>query len=231
MMYMSRAVPRQEMWRNPELLSMFKSSYALHKAVWNFFLGDPDRKRDFLFRCDSMHGQPVIYILSAEKPVSQSGAWVVDTKEFSPVLQNGDRLSFTVRVNPVVTKTYKDEKTGKDIHKRHDVVMNRTFEAREQGITLSYNEVVNSAGYEWLAVRAEKHGFKVSPSSVIVDRYEKKTFEKSTPSGKISKVVLGILDIRGVLEVTDSDAFVEMLYAGLGPAKGFGNGLMLVKRV
>jgi CRISPR system Cascade subunit CasE len=35
----------------------------------------------------------------------------------------------------------------------------------------------------------------------------------------------------GLLRITDPDAFRETLIRGIGPAKAFGCGLMLVKRV
>jgi CRISPR system Cascade subunit CasE len=36
---------------------------------------------------------------------------------------------------------------------------------------------------------------------------------------------------EGLLRVTDGNAFVSLLKNGLGPAKAFGCGLMLVKRI
>ena len=231
MMYLSRAVPHQEAWKNPQLISQFKSSYAVHQAVWSLFLGDENKTRDFLYRYDMHNGCPVIYIVSEEKPVSQHGLWVVDTKEYNPCISKGDRFYFSVRVNPVVTKSYVDDKTGKEVHKRHDVIMNRKFHNRELGVHESNNEILSDEGFAWLSSRGEKHGFTVSPSSLMVSCYEKRVFEKSTPQGKKREVVLGTLDMEGVLEVTDAEVFCQMLFAGLGPAKGFGCGLMLIKRV
>jgi len=39
------------------------------------------------------------------------------------------------------------------------------------------------------------------------------------------------VDFDGEVEVTDQNLFVNALFAGIGPAKGFGCGLMLVRRV
>jgi CRISPR system Cascade subunit CasE len=41
---------------------------------------------------------------------------------------------------------------------------------------------------------------------------------------------IGVLDFEGVLEVTDPDRFVDAVAQGFGRAKGFGCGLMLIRR-
>jgi CRISPR system Cascade subunit CasE len=42
-------------------------------------------------------------------------------------------------------------------------------------------------------------------------------------------VRLSTLDFDGLLTVADPGRFGELLFSGLGPAKGFGCGLMLIK--
>jgi CRISPR system Cascade subunit CasE len=45
-------------------------------------------------------------------------------------------------------------------------------------------------------------------------------------------VELSTLEFNGILTVTDPATFVEKcLFTGIGPAKGFGCGLMLAKRI
>jgi CRISPR system Cascade subunit CasE len=39
------------------------------------------------------------------------------------------------------------------------------------------------------------------------------------------------VDFEGTIEITDPGIFVEALFTGIGPAKAFGCGLMLVRRV
>ncbi len=230
-MFLSRAVPRQDVWSNPEMLDLFESSYAIHQAVWGFFIGDPDKERDFLYRYDSKNGEPVVYIVSKTKPVSQRGVWIVDSKEYAPVLSKGDILGFSVRVNPVITRSFTNEKTGKSVHKRHDVVMDYKTKCREDGKPFSYEAAMSEAGTQWLVSRSEKHGFSVHVSSLVVEQYERRVFAKPTESGKKKEAVIATMDLTGVLEVTDSEKFLEILYSGIGPAKGFGCGLMLVKRM
>lgn len=229
-MYLSRAVPRQDVWGNPDLLYMFESSYAIHQAVWGFFLGDSDKKRDFLYRYDYKNGVPVVYIVSRDKPFSLRGVWSVESKEYSPCISNGDVLSFSVRVNPVVTRSSVNDKTGKSVHKRHDLVMDYKFRCREEGKPFSYDDAMPAVGTDWLASRGDKFGFSVKAGSVYADSYERRVFEKPAVDGVKREAVIATLDLKGVLEVTDSEAFKEVLFNGIGPAKGFGCGLMLVKR-
>lgn len=229
-MFISRAVPRQDVWGNPDMLYLFKNSYSVHQAVWGFFLGDADKKRDFLYRYDYKNGIPVIYIVSKDLPVTQHGLWKVDTKEYSPCISDGDFLSFTVRVNPVVTKKFVDEKSGKLVNKRHDVVMDYKFRCHKNNIPFNYGDAVSKTGAEWLLSRCEKYGFSVKEGNITADSYERRVFEKTAENGNKCEAVIATLDLSGVLNVTDSNSFVDMLYYGIGPGKGFGCGLMLVKR-
>jgi CRISPR system Cascade subunit CasE len=41
---------------------------------------------------------------------------------------------------------------------------------------------------------------------------------------------ISVLDLKGIIEVTDPAGFVDKLGRGFGSAKAFGNGLMLVRR-
>ncbi|MFZ5810893.1 MAG: type I-E CRISPR-associated protein Cas6/Cse3/CasE [Thermodesulfobacteriota bacterium] len=50
-------------------------------------------------------------------------------------------------------------------------------------------------------------------------------FKKGSRSGKIVAV-----DFHGLLSVTNSDRFLEIMLHGVGPAKGFGCGLLLARR-
>ncbi|MCI0421919.1 MAG: type I-E CRISPR-associated protein Cas6/Cse3/CasE [Acidobacteria bacterium] len=45
------------------------------------------------------------------------------------------------------------------------------------------------------------------------------------------KIELSTLDFEGVLLVTEPDRFLRALLSGIGPAKAFGCGLMLVRRI
>jgi CRISPR system Cascade subunit CasE len=87
-------------------------------------------------------------------------------------------------------------------------------------------QLAQEHGTAWLVRHAENRGFAVEPGQVLVDGYEVHTFKK--PQGK--EIRFATCDFHGLLTVTDADAFLQTLHQGVGPAKGFGCGLFLIRR-
>lgn len=206
--------------------------YSLHKLVWNLFSDGPDRKRDFLYRYETVNDWPTFYAVSARKPEGSSGLWEIHAKKYEPKLSKGEQLAFSLRVNPIRSK--RDENNHQH---RHDVVM----EAKSR---LGFKELphhnrphvatlIQEAGFAWLKAREKDHGFLVSDdkekTTVRVDGYcQHKVYKRK--GGKL--ITFSTLDFNGLLTVTDPTTFVESsLFGGLGPAKGLGCGLMLVRRI
>ncbi|MBE0437199.1 MAG: type I-E CRISPR-associated protein Cas6/Cse3/CasE, partial [Methylomicrobium sp.] len=65
------------------------------------------------------------------------------------------------------------------------------------------------------------------PDRIRVDGYRQHRFLKRKGNKQVS---LSTLEFNGLLTVTDPNLFIKTLYTGIGPAKGFGCGLMLVRR-
>ena len=202
--------------------------YGLHKLVWDLFSDGPGRRRDFLYRFEKVKGLPTFYAVSVRTPIDKAGLWDVNSKPYTPNLVSGDRLSFMVRVNPILSK-----RDGNGRQQRHDVVMaaknkigfkNLPNEQRPHVATL-----IQEAGLEWLKSRENEYGFKVSESGIRADGYCQHTLFK----GKGAKPIkFSTLEFNGVLTVAEPATFVsKCLYTGIGPAKAFGCGLMLVRRV
>lgn len=226
-MYFSRAMLRSDCCGSAAFFDSVRSTYAVHQMVWGFFHGNPVGNREFLYRFEMRNHEPVVYLVSEEKPVDVRGVWAVSSKEYDPVIAVGDRLSFSVRVNPVVTRIERDAAGEVVRHSRHDVVMDEKVRCRKEGVPFVYAEKMQEAGSRWFAARAEKSGCVVDAGAVQVLGYERQIFEKR--GGK--EVVISTMDLSGVLEVCDPDQFRQVLFSGLGPAKGFGCGLMMVRRV
>lgn len=195
--------------------------YDLHKAVWGLFADGPDRERDFLYRVDSVLGRPVIYTVSERAPVDATGIFSVEIKPYEPVIRTGQHFSFMIRANPVVTK-----KDNEGKHHRHDVVMDMKKKLGDDASDCEPAEIITRAGSEWLSSRAKIHGFLPDSSRTIVEGYQQHRFR--TGKGR-SETRFSTLDFTGVLVVTDPDLFREVLYQGLGPAKGFGCGMFMVR--
>lgn len=217
-MFLSRLSLADGAAAGPEFWRAFGSEYALHRAVWDLFDDRPDRRRDFLYRLDSRNGKPLLWTLSSREPEAPPGLWKVEAREVAPRLRPGDLLEFTVRVNPVVTRD----------GKRHDVVMDRKRRTSWKTATAAERQpeaaLVQEALSEWLTARSDRLGAGVR--SLRADGYRVTRFPK--PSGK--EVQLGLCDLTGVLEVVEPDRFLDAWSTGLGPAKGFGCGLLLIRR-
>ena len=208
-----------------------KASYAEHQWLWQFFPSTVDQSRDFIFRRHDVDQVPRFYVVSKRPPIAFSDAWKVRSQDYAPQLVEDQRLSFQLRVNPVITKK---NNAGKS--QRHDVVMQakkqlleeRGFsnEAKwkewqgEDNKPLLY-ELVQKTCIEWLQSRAGNNGFAIVAASV--DAYQQnKAGERD--------IRFSTVDFSGELIVTNPELFQQALFNGLGHAKAFGCGLMLVRR-
>jgi CRISPR system Cascade subunit CasE len=122
-MYFSRVRIRSNIKELSELARIFKGdSHGVHRLLWGLF---PEQmQRTFLYREEiareqlgplpAVRGEPIYYLVSKTKPVEpESSLFKVESKDYRPQLEIGQRLGFDCRVNPVVTRQ----------GKKHDVVM------------------------------------------------------------------------------------------------------------
>jgi CRISPR system Cascade subunit CasE len=198
--------------------------YQIHKLVWSLFADHPDRKRDFIYRHEPVNGWPTFYTVSQREPQDASGVWDVTPKEYRPNLRTGQRLGFTLCANPIRSK--RDE--NKRQH-RHDVIMEAKLKIKGRSENIDVPDIVQEQGVRWLLDRAVSHGFSVSPEGIRADGYRQHRIFKGKGNQQIT---FSTVDFNGILTVSDPAVFVEKcLFDGIGPAKGFGCGLMLVRRV
>ncbi|MDB5281020.1 MAG: CRISPR-associated protein Cse3 [Bacteroidota bacterium] len=199
-----------------------KDIYKYHQLIWKLFNeNNPDKKRDFLFRKEFDGEWPIFYTLSAIEPGNDNNCWEIKTKPYLPKINNGDFLYFKLRVNPRICSK---NSAGKTVY--YDIVQNERYKEKDyqKEKKTSRAELVQQMGTKWLTSRSEGNGFKII--SVIVDKYEVNDFPKEN-EGK--RITLSTIDYQGQLQVTDAESFLKVLFKGLGPAKGFGCGLMMVK--
>lgn len=221
-MFISRVQLKVNAGYEKEFWNHIGGAYKLHSLVWDLFADDPDRKRDFIYRQDMVHGLPAFYCVSERIPNDRHGVWAIETKPYSPVIRTDQRLAFMLRANPIRTKRDENDKQH-----RHDIVMEaKTLLKQKQGELPRESELVQQAGYIWLALKGEANGFSVRDGEVRADGYSQLRFTK--PKGRHS-VNLSTIEFNGILSVTDPDLFVKTLFCGLGPAKAFGCGLMMVR--
>lgn len=223
-MYFSRIRLKEDVQRSSRFWQVFRNPYTLHQSVWQLFGDHADRRRDFLYRLEQEGKQPLIYTVSVRKPEISSDLWYVETKPYEPKIKEGMQLAFMLRANPIRTK--RDERNRQH---RHDVVMEVKTRLKKEGLqqNKSLAAIVQEEGSNWLLSRAEKHGFVIDSDHIRVDGYRQHCFFKGKGNKRIT---FSTLDFSGLLTVVDPECFIKTLYAGIGHAKGFGCGLMLVRR-
>lgn len=215
--------------------------YSDHQWLWQFFPAPPGTPRDFLFRRFEPQGvrrQPYFYIVSSRRPEPVHEAWCVETKSYEPDLQDGARLAFDLRVNPTQSRDH----GGKN--KRDDVVMHAKRSIKEQIGTKRWADIgdesrpplyefIHEVVRDWFCGRdgnggvASRNGFSINVEALQVDSYR----QHYVRGGGSKEIRFSTVDLSGELEVVDSMAFRKTLLKGVGKAKAFGCGLMLVRRV
>jgi CRISPR system Cascade subunit CasE len=202
-------------------------SDATHRLIWTLFADAPDRRRDFLWREEAglglAPGRASFLVLSERKPADAHQLFELDeAKPFAPDLRPGDRLHFSLRANPVVTR-----KDGRGKPHRHDVVMDklRTFPAGEKRKE-ERSAVMLKEGQAWLAAQGERHGFDLL-DGLRVDGYDQRRIARRGGS----PARFSVLDLDGVLVIREPEPFLTAMRRGFGKAKAWGCGLMLIRRV
>jgi len=202
------------------LLARLGDAYREHQMLWQLFESDRDATRDFLYRREVHQGRPRYFLLSHRPPVNDLGLWRIDPpKAFAPRLQTGQRLAFSLRVNPVISRD----------GKRHDVVMdykrNMGWKNMPPTKRPPLQQIICEAGSDWLLQRAERHGFEIDSKSLRVEGYQQHQSRRGKRTIRFST-----LNFTGLLRVTNPEMFTQALETGIGPAKAFGCGLMLIRR-
>lgn len=206
------------------LATLSAGDYHHHQFIWRLFEGEEER--NFLYRREDAGNWPRYYIVSAREPQDSEQLWSIETKSYAPAIQEGMTLAFSLRANPVVSR--KNDR-GKQV--RHDVVMDQKktigFGSLPANDRPPLQEIVRDAGLAWLAPRADRHGFSFEAGLVSVDGYQQHKSAKNRGEQPIS---FSTLDFDGLLTVTDARVFKDTLFHGIGPAKGLGCGMLMVRR-
>ena len=214
-------------------------SYAWHKRLWECFPGMPDKKRTeigLLYRVDTLDGAFRIWLLGREKPVRPPWCAPSDFKinEIAPSFFSKRRYAFDLKANPVKTIVQRGP-NGETLY--------RPTGKRQSGKRVPIVKLDELR--DWLMKKGEVRcrdqvtgqdipgGFRIvedSPLEIrpMVENYFRK---RDKAKGKDQAAFHGGVQFRGTLEVTNHERFVETYYSGIGSAKGFGFGLLLLAPV
>jgi CRISPR system Cascade subunit CasE len=173
--------------------------------MWKAFPGKEDQSRQFLFRIDDWGRHYQIYLLSPEQPITPRwGKW--ETKKIGSSILGYDRYRFQLRANPTTKR----------------IVHHESGERKKNGRRTAIYDRDELRG--WLERKAKSAGFHVE--GFDYDPPISQPFRKKGKAGLHSRV-----DFRGVLKVFDSSAFKVAFSNGIGPAKAFGFGMLVLEPI
>lgn len=225
MHYLTKAYLKPEAARSDKYWELTSNGYRAHRLVWSLFDDDPDRDRDFVYRWDTGGRLPCLRVVSERRPKDREDLFQLRTKDYDPVLEEGQRLRFSLRANTVVKKEDEDGN-----QRAHDVVMNAKWEMRQEGTweecDITHAQLVQREGEKWLAKRTDQFGFALPGRQVRAESHQKHSFEKPRSGRQITFVTM---DLTGILRVADPETFRDTLFNGMGPTKAYGCGLILVR--
>jgi CRISPR system Cascade subunit CasE len=203
MTYLTQAMVNHETALNRGL----RDVYDWHQAVWKAFLGRDGQDRDFLTRLDERDEGFRLLIVSPEVPTRPDwcpvDAW--KTKPIPETYFGKHRYAFQLLANPTrkVTKLGADGKPTKN----------------GKRIALSTREEYVG----WMQRKGEQGGFVVEADTLRTIQQGREYFQKKETRGLHSAV-----EFQGVLTVTDPAKFHESFSRGIGSAKAFGFGLLVI---
>jgi len=183
-----------------------------------------DNQSGFLFRIDPLPaGRAMIVIQSAIEPdwdyafrnADHLLAASPQIKQYDPHFQNGELLTFRLLANPTRKRDKENRPAGRNNWGRRVPVPRNETEA-------------------WLTSRAGRYGFSVESFDNVQTGYVAafKSKEKDGDSQVADEETEGRLKrflyarYEGKLRVTAPDSIRNAIIQGIGPAKGFGFGLL-----
>ena len=210
-----------------------------HQLIWSLFSATGEEKRRsedggeiplFLFR----EIEPGAFLVVSRTPPSDlHHLWVIDHKDYAPALAPGQRLRFALRAFPAVAVKTPGAKRGV----RTDAVMHakRPRDLRNNGERFG-PERVSEAALGWLYRREERLGVsfdrdKCSASGYREVRIPSTKHGEGNRAGRRHDISFHEIDYEGVLTVTYPERLEAALFTGVGKAKAYGCGLLLVRPI
>lgn len=82
----------------------------------------------------------------------------------------------------------------------------------------------------------KKNGFQIDHEPLNISAYQQHRFSKTKDAGdgntqKGNMISYSSVDFQGVITVDRPEPFYNILFSGLGRAKGFGCGMFMVRRI
>ena len=193
-------------------------SYDWHQRLWECLPDSPAQERDFLTRIDLLEGAVRAWMLAEREPVCP--AWCpsdnFQVRKVASSFLSHSHFAFDLRVNPTKSLVQREA--------------DGTPKLKANGKRASGKRVPLVAKEDlraWIVRKASESGFRVSDAKPLeISPTVEFWFRKKGKPG-----VHGGVQFRGILEVTDPARFAVSWKSGIGSAKAFGFGLLLLHPV
>jgi CRISPR system Cascade subunit CasE len=178
-----------------------------------------DKEHNFIFRVEPHScGRVVILVQSAAEPDWEYAfhnadyflAALPQYKRYDPDFEKNQHLQFRLLANPT-------KRLRKDSRERNGEPVQAKWVGKR--VPVGANQLV-----DWLSRRAEDRGFSVDPDNIQVQPGYVYVDKRRNDQ----KARLRSARYDGILTVNDPEKFLETIVSGIGPAKGFGFGLLSV---
>lgn len=188
-------------------LLRIRDSYDWHQKIWQAFAGRDGQSRDFLIRVDREEEFFRVLILSQSIPRKPDWcpADCFGTKPIPDAFFEHACYRFSLLANP--TRKVRSNKAGE-----------RTKNGRRLPITQREDLIA------WLQRKAENGGFKVKTDSLRIIPRGREFFHKDAQSNGSHSAV----EFLGELKITELELFRNTVATGIGSAKAFGFGLLVL---
>jgi CRISPR system Cascade subunit CasE len=180
-------------------------TYAWHRELWRLFPVQNDLPSDFhfLFRVDDFRTGFRVLVLSPLEPMAPAWARTA-SKSIAESFLEHTRYRFQIKANPT---------------------MRRSSDRRRLAI---YGE---ERLHKWIKRKAEQNGFDLEEDAMEVGGPQDEVFLRKGKHGKHVHGKHVAVDFRGVLDVRDRELFKQAFHKGIGSAKSFGYGLLMLQPI
>lgn len=182
--------------------------YDWHQRTWECFPGRDGQPRDFLTRLDRRGGGFQLLIVSSQEPARPDWCPPACWRGPKPIPESyfaRTRYRFQLCANPT-KKVAVQQADG-------------SFKKNSRRVPLATRENLIA----WIRRKGERGGFAVDEESLQTIPRGREYFERNGQRGLHTAV-----EYRGVLTVTDPRRFHDAFRCGIGPAKAFGFGLLMI---
>lgn len=191
-----------------------------HRLLWSLFpstsQGAPER--DFIYRrIDDRN----YLIVSSRPPADAHALWQLGPKPYDPEPRSGEVYHFILRANPAMAVS----RQGRKSSLRVDAVMHAKRAARADQKPWGREEEEATA-LAWLYARQAAIGVKFDQQRCRTTAYE----QHRIPRKHGEPARFSTVDYEGRLAVDDPARLKHALFSGIGKARAFGCGLMLIRR-